>query len=206
MTQPPWSMVWTTWLTIGVIVVAVIAAAWTALNRPRPRPELPIHHAAAAALLGYVAWEGFTVLAGFIDTHVTASAGLDDLGGVLLRQQAYLIVATAFVVGSAIATIGILRRRTWGAILGIGLAAAHVVGTASTLINLAMLESEAEVVAGGGYFTFIAPTMVMGSVPPIVAIGLLVWPIVRHPSDADVPPTDSVATREWDPRPANQPR
>jgi hypothetical protein len=206
MTQPPWSMLWTTWLTMGVIVVAIFAAAWTALNHPRPRPELPIHHAAAAALIGYVAWEGLTLLPGMFDFYLTATAGIDDLGSVLLGQRAYLIVASAVVVGSAIAIAGILRRRPWGPVLGIGLAAAHVIGSAATVINAALLESGAEVAGGEGYFALVAPTLLLGAVPPIVAIGLLVWPMIRRPSDADVPPTDRVASPGWDPRSANQPR
>ena len=206
MTQPPWSMMWPTWLTMGVIVVAVIAAAWAALNRPGPRSELPLHHAAAAALIGYVAWEGLTVMPGFFQTYFTATAGMDDLGSVLLGQRAYLIVATAFVIGIAIAIIGILRRRTWGAVLAIGLAAAHVIGSLATVINLATLESVAIVSSGGGYVAVVAPTLLLGAVPSAVAIGLLVWPMVRRPSDADVPPTDRVPTPDWDARTANQPR
>jgi hypothetical protein len=206
MTQPPWSMMWTTWLTIGVIAVAMIAAAWTALNRPRPRPELPVHHAAAAALIGYVAWEALTLLPGFFDTYLTATAGIDDVGSVLLGQRAYLIAATAAVAGSAIAIVGILRRRAWGAVLGIGLAAAHVIGSVATVINVAILESGAEVAGGENYFALIAPTLLLGAVPSIVAIGLLAWPMIRRPSDADVPPHDRVGTPNWDPRPADQPR
>jgi hypothetical protein len=44
-----------------------------------------------------------------------------------------------------------------------------------------------------------------GAVPSIVAIGLLVWPMIRRPSDADAPPRDRVGTPNWDPRPADQP-
>jgi hypothetical protein len=205
MTQAPWSMEWATWLTIGILVIAGIAAAWTALNRPRPRAELPLQHAAAAALIGYVAWDGLIQLPGLFDMYFTATVGLGDLGNVLLGQRAYLIVATAFIIGSAIAITGILLRRTWGAVLGIGLAAAHVIGSVTTVVNLAILESGA-VVVGDGYFAAVAPTLLMGAVPSAVAIGLLIWPLVRRPSDADTPRVDRVATPEWDPRTANQPR
>lgn len=196
MTEPLWSMVWTTWLTAAIIAVAVAAAGWTAVNRRRPRAELPLQHAAGAALIGYVAWDSFTRLPGLIATYLTATVGLDRLGGVLLAQRVLLIVGVAFVVGIAIAIMGILRRRAWGAVLGIGLAASHVIGSVATLANLAILESGAEVVGDGGYFTFIAPTLLMGAVPSIVAIGLIAWPMIRR-SPGSTPARSESAATEW---------
>lgn len=208
MTEPPWSMTWTTFLTIGVIAIAVIAAAWTALNRPRPRPDLPAHHAAAAAIIALVAWDALTLLPGFLDAYLTATAGIgpEDLGGALLGQQSYLIVATAAIVGSVVAIVGILRRRMWGAVLGIGMSAAYVIGSVAGLVNLAILESESVIAPGGGYLAMVAPELLLGAVPSVVAIGLLVWPLVRRLSGADEPPADRFASPEWDPRSASQPR
>jgi hypothetical protein len=196
MTEPPWSMTWTTWLSAGVVVVAVAATAWTAVNRRRPCAELPLQHAAAAALIGYVAWVSFTQLSGLIATYLTATAGFDDLGSVLLAQRVFLIVGVAFVMGIAIAIVGILRRQTWGAVLGIGLAASHVLGSVATVANLAILESGTELFGGGGYFAFIAPTLLMGAVPSIVAIGLIAWPMISRSPGATPERSESAAT-EW---------
>ena len=199
MTEPPWSLAWTTWIAAAVTAVAVAAAAWTALNRRRPLAELPLQHAAAAALLGYVAWEGLTQLPGFITTYLTATSGLDDLGNVLLAQRVYLIVGAAFVVGVAIAIVGVLRRHKWGAVLGIGLAASHVIGSVATLVSLGIFESGAEVFGDGGYFALVAPTLVMGAVPPIIAIGLLAWPMIRR-SPGTTPPRPEPVTTDWQTR------
>lgn len=199
MTEPPWSLAWTTWIAAAVIAAAVAAAVWTAVNRRWPLAELPPQHAAAAALLGYVAWEGLTQLPGFISTYLTATSGLDDLGNVLLAQRVYLIVGAAFVVGVGIAIFGILRRRQWGAVLGIGLAASHVIGSVATLVSLGIFESGAEVVGDGGYFALIAPTLVMGALPPIVAIGLLAWPLLRRSPGTTPPRSESVAP-DWQKR------
>ena len=199
MTEPPWSLAWTTWIAAAVTAVAVAAAVWTALNRRRPLVELPPQHAAAAALLGYVAWEGLTQLPGFIGAYFAATSGLDDLGNVLLAQRVYLIVGAAFVVGVAIAIVGVLRRQQWGAVLGIGLAASHVIGSVATLVSLGIFESGTVVVGDGGYFALIAPVLVMGAVPPIVAIGLLVWPMIRRSPGATPPRPESVAP-DWQKR------
>jgi hypothetical protein len=189
-----WATEWTTWMFAGTVVLAYAAAVWTAMRRPQPRAELPMAHVAAAALIGLVAWNGLT------DVRRTAAVtGLpvDVLTGIGL-----------FVIGVVIAIVGILRRRWWGIALGIGLAAAHALGSVVALFEGAALEAGAVVLPNGtGYFEYIAPTIVMNAVPSLVAIGLLAWPLGRrrpeagHEGEGD----DRAESTSWQPSPTEPP-
>ena len=195
MTEMPGSMAWTTWIVAAAIAVSVAAAVWTAVNRRRPRPDLPPQHAAAAALIGFLAWDGIAQVPGLIGA-ITATAGMDNMGGFLLAQQVQLIVGISLVIGIVVAIVGMLRRRAWGAVLGIGLAASHVIGSVVAVISVAILQSRAVVVGDSGYFEFIAPTLLLGAVPSLVAIGLLAWPMLRT-SPGSIPPRSESAATDW---------
>ena len=189
MTSLPWPMVWTQWLFVGGVIAAFAAAGWAAVRHPRPRPDLPVEHVAAAALIGLVAWDSL----------------VDVPELVAITSGPYtLTAATVFVVGTVIAIVGILRRRTWGAVLGIGLAATQVLGGAAALIQLATFEAEA--VGETIYLEFIAPTIVMDSIPLLVAIGLLLWPLRRRSSATDGGGPEPADSRTWQPTPADPPR
>ena len=120
-----WAMEWTTWVFAGAVVVAYAVAIWTAVRRPGRRADLPMEHVAAAALIGLVAWGSLTDV-----REVAAITG---------APYDYLTAMGLFVIGTVIAIVGILQRRPWGIVLGIGLAATHVLGSAAALIQVAML-------------------------------------------------------------------
>ena len=189
MTSLPWPMVWTQWLFVGGVIAAFAAAGWAAVRYPRPQPELPMEHVAAAALIGLVAWDSLV--------------DVPELVAITSGPYA-LTAASVFVAGTVIATVGILRRRVWGAVLGIGLAATQVLGGAAAIIQLATFD--AETVGETSYLEFIAPTIVMDSIPLLVAIGLLVWPLRRRSSATDDEGPGPADTRTWQTTPADPPR
>ncbi len=125
--QQPAMFVWA-----AAVGLALVAAAWTATNRKAIRPTLPLEHVAGAAILGVLGWEMLVHLPGTVMGIWTLTAGLGDVRGVE-GYQAFLVAQAAFVIGVAIAIVGILRRRPWGAILGIGLAVARVVWSGAVM-------------------------------------------------------------------------
>ena len=125
--QQPSMYVWA-----AVVALAIVVGAWTAMNRRALRPTLSPEHVAGAAMLGLFGWEMLVHLPGAIMGYWTLTAGLGDVRGVE-GYQAFVAAQAAFVVAVAFAVVGILRRRAWGAILGIGLASARVVWSGAIL-------------------------------------------------------------------------
>lgn len=185
MTQEQWPMfVWA-----AAVALAIVAGAWTAINRPKIRPTLPVEHVAGAAILGLFGWESLLNLPGVVMGYWTLTAGLGDVRGVE-GDQAFVVAQAAFVVAAAFAVTGILRRRTWGAVLGIGLAASIAVWSGLILFETTALYAES--MDGGTYFSLVSTLVGMRALPALVVIALLAWPMVQRTT-----PPVSAADRDW---------
>ena len=170
--QQPMMFVWA-----AAVGLALVVGAWTATNRKATRPTLPLEHVAGAAILGVLGWEMLVHLPGTVMGIWTLTAGLGDVRGVE-GYQAFLIAQAAFVIGVATAIVGILRRRPWGAILGIGLAVARVVWSGAVLYEaLAMFGDE---IGNDLYLDFLTSVIGLQAIPALVVVALLAWPVVRR--------------------------
>jgi hypothetical protein len=164
-------------LTLAVsVALALAAATWAYATWRSARPALPLAHVAGAAIVALMGWEAVVYVPGAVAGYAALTAGLGDLRGMEV-DQAYVVALAAFAVGSVAAVVGILRRRTWGIVLGIGLAVSQLATTlAAVAQTIAIL---GETVGETTYIEFVGSTLALRAVPPIVAIVLLAWPLVR---------------------------
>lgn len=168
---------WAMFVWAAAVALAVVAGVWVGTNHRVTRPELPLEHVAAATLIGYFGWEMLVNLPGSALGFWTLTAGLGEVRGVE-GQQAFVVAQAVFVVAAAAAILGIMRRRSWGIVLGIGLAAAIVVWTVVNTIWIFQLFAES---GGPDFYGSIVTTAVgLGIVPAVVAIGLLARPLRRR--------------------------
>lgn len=172
-TGQQWSML----LWAAAVALAIAAGVWTAMNRREVRPGLRPAHAAGAALVGLFGWEALVHLPGAVMGYWTLTAGLGDVQGVEGRQ-AFVVAQFAFVIGAAFAVGGILRRRIWGSVLGIGLALAQVVWAGLVLFETTSMF--AEVMGSDAYLSVVSGLIGMDAIPALAAIALLAWPLVRR--------------------------
>ena len=186
---------WPTYVWAATVLLAIAAGVWTATNRPGVRSGVPLQHVAGATLLGYFAWEMLVNLPGAMLGYWVAVDGFGDTRA-LAGQQAYLAGQVAFVVAAALSVVGILRGRTWAAVLGIGLSIAVVVARVATLVSALQVFGGGAVAFDGPYLPVVAATIFMGAVPALVAAGLLARPLLRHAS-----PPSGVGTAERATRP-----
>ena len=185
--QQPAMYVWA-----AAVGLALTAGAWTAMNRRATRATLPLEHVAGAAILGVFGWEMLVHLPGTVMGIWTLTAGLGDVRGVE-GYQAFVVAQVAFIIGAAAAIVGILRRRTWGAILGIGLAVARLVWSVAVLYEA--LSAFGDSIGNDLYLEFVTSVIGLQAVPAVVVIGLLAWPLVRRTA-----PGARASDAEW---PAN---
>jgi hypothetical protein len=185
---------WTAWTFAITVGLSVLAAGWTARVRPEPRPTLPLMHVAGAALVGVIGWEALHMLPGTITGLFLATAGIPEPRGAE-EAQAFAAASVLFVVASALAIVGILRRRPWGIVLGIGVAVARVAVGISVLFQWLALSGN--VVGDDNYLPTALSIIGMSLVPPVVAIALLAWPLLSRSEAASVPP----GAGAWTPTP-----
>lgn len=185
---------WTAWTFAITVGLSVLAAGWTARVRPEPRPNLPLMHVAGAALIGVIGWEALHMLPGTITGLFLATAGIPEPRGAD-EAQAFAAASVLLVVASALAIVGILRRRPWGIVLGIGVAVARVAVGSTALVQ--WLALSAEVVGDANYLPTALSIVGMSLVPPVVAIVLLAWPLLPRSDAASVPP----GADAWTPTP-----
>jgi hypothetical protein len=170
----PWPMyVWA-----AAVALAVLAAGWTARTRPSVRPELPLEHVAGAAIVGLVGWELLVYLPGSLMGYWTMTAGLGEVRGGVEAHQAFLVGQVVFVIGAGFAIVGIIRRRPWGAVLGIGLAAAMAVYSVLQLVEITILFGAS--MQPDAYLETIATMIGTREIPALAAIALLAWPLLRR--------------------------
>ncbi|MGH2382154.1 MAG: hypothetical protein ACRDG7_13170 [Candidatus Limnocylindria bacterium] len=168
---------WPMYAWAAAVALAIVAGAWTATNRREVRPALPVEHGAGAALVGLFGWEMLVNLPGSAMGYWSLTAGLGDVQGVA-GHQAYVVAQAAFVVAAAFAVAGVLRRRTWGAVLGIGLAASVVLW--SGLILFQTTSMYAEIMGSDAYLGIVSSLVGMRAIPAVVVVALLAWPLIRR--------------------------
>jgi hypothetical protein len=173
------SQIWPSYGWAAVVAVAIVAGVWTAMKVREPRPVLPAEHVAGAVLIGLFGWESLFQLPGAWMSYVSLTAGLGDVSGDE-PQQAYVAALALFGIGSAFAVVGILRRWTWGAVLGIGLAAAVVVMTSLSMVQAISMFGDA--LGDDAYLSFALGSIGQRAIPALAAIALLAWPLVRRPA------------------------
>ena len=171
------SQMWPSYAWAAVVAVAIVAGVWTAMKVREPRPVLPAQHVAGAALVGLFGWEGLFQLPGALMGYLNLIAGLGDVSGDE-AQQAYVAALALFAIGAAFAVVGILRRRTWGAVLGMGLAAAVVVMIAIVMIQTISMVGSA--IGDDAYLSFALGSVGQRAIPALAAIVLLAWPFLRR--------------------------
>jgi hypothetical protein len=186
---------WAMYAWAAAVAIAVLAGIWFATNRGATRRSLPLEHVAAATLLALFGWEMLVALPASTMGLWALTAGLGEARGVE-GQQAFVLGQAVFAVATAVAVIGILRRRTWGIALGVGLAAALVVWT---VVNTLWLFVTLGTSMSSDMYLGITTSALGRGVPALVAIGLLAWPLVRRPTPR---PTDRAAERDWPAAPA----
>lgn len=163
----------------GLIVVSIAAAGWFAANRG-PRARLPMAHVAGATLIALFGWEHLVDLPGSIGSYGNLTAGIADTRG-LEAYQAFIAGSAVFVLAAALAVIGILRRRPWGIVLGIGLAASRVAWAVLVLLDPAANWGDMP-----EPMLLITNLIALRAGPAAAAIALLAWPLWRdRPASTD---------------------
>ncbi|MEO8246806.1 MAG: hypothetical protein ABI622_06745 [Chloroflexota bacterium] len=185
---------WPTYVWAATVLLAIAAGAWTATNRPGVRPGVPLQHVAGATLLAYFAWEMLVNLPGPVVSYWVAVDGLGDTRA-LAGQQAYLAGQAAFVVAGALSVVGILRGRTWAAVMGIGLAVAVVVARLAIFASTLATFGDALGADDSLYLSMVNGTILLGAVPAFVAAGLLARPLLQRASPRSGASTAEPATR-----------
>jgi len=167
---------WAMYVWAATVALAIVAGIWSATTHRDVRPSLPTEHVAGVALLAFFGWEMLLGLPEAVKGYSLLSAGLGDLRD-LQPQQAFLAAQAAFAIGTGFAVVGVLRRRTWGAVLGIGLAVSLVV--ASVLSFATVTATMAESMDPDTYWSFVVSIFGLRAIPALAAAALLLWPIVR---------------------------
>lgn len=185
----------THWVFAASTAAALVAGLLATRIRGDWLADLMPAHAAASALIALFGWEVLIYLPGTLQSYLATVAGIANPSGVA-DQQAFVVASAAFAAAAVAAVMGILRRRPWGIVLGIGLAVAR---TAMSLAAAVSLLSFAESFAPDQFGQLLATTLAQNAVPALAAIGLLLWPF-RRGSTAEAPPVEEV---EWtgDPSP-----
>ena len=182
--QQPTMFVWA-----AAVVLALVAGAWTATNRRATSEILPLEHVAGAAILWVLGWEILVHLPGTVMGYWSLTAGLGDVRGVE-GYQVFVVAQAAFVISAAFAIVGILRRRPWGAILGIGLAVARVVWSGAVLYEA--LSTFGDSMSNDVYLDFVTSVIGLQAIPAVVVIALLAWPLVRRAT-----PSAEASDAQW---------
>jgi len=181
---------WAMYAWAGAVALTVFAGVWAATNQRTVRPALPLEHVAAAALIGSFAWDMLVQLPGSIMGVWTLTAGLGDVLGDE-PQQAFVAAQVVFVAAGAVAVPGILRRRVWGIVLGIGLSVALILWAVLSVSNL--LAQLGESMPPDVMMSILVNAIGLSVIPALAAIGLLAWPLRRTAPR----PTEADADRDW---------
>jgi hypothetical protein len=183
------------WAFSAATTLAVVAGLLATRIRGEWLASVPLAHASAAALVALFGWEVLIDLPGTIAVYSATVAGIADAPGVA-DQQVFILTSVAFVVATVFAVVGILRRRSWAAVLGVGLAASKV---ATSLASVVSLMTFAESFQPGDFGLLLGTTLALNAVPALAAIALLLWPL-RRGSTVQAPPVETV---DWgsDPSP-----
>lgn len=168
----------------GAVLLAPAVGAWAGTNRRDIRPGLPPEHVAGATILALFGWERLVYLPGLLSGFWSSSAGIGTVPG-LEGPQAYVAAEAAFVVAVGFAIAGTLRRRAWGAVMGVALAAAVVVFSLASFAST--LQAFGVAFSDESFLSFAATSVGLNTVPALAALVLLVRPLVR----SETPRTDA---------------
>ena len=184
------------WGFSGSTALAVVAGLLATRVRREWVASLPMAHVAAVVLLALYGWETLVYLPSTIQVYTTGVAGIADPAGVE-GYQAFMIASGAFVGAAVLAIYGILRRRPWGVVLGIGVAVTRAAMSVASAANLLSMGIDA--FGPEGLASNVVTGLALNGLPALVAIALLLWPLLRGPT-TEAPPVDTV---DWsaDPSP-----
>ena len=184
------------WTFSAATALTVVAGMLATRVRREWLTALPMAHVAAVVLVALFGWEALVYLPSTIDLYTTGVAGIPDPAGVE-AYQVFVVASVAFVLAAALATYGILRRRPWGVVLGIGVAATRAAMSVASTINLFSFNLDLFGPEGLAYNA--ATLLALNGLPAVVGVVLLLWPLVRGPRTADPP----IETVDWsgDPSP-----
>ena len=185
------------WVFSAATALTVVAGLLAARVRREWVPSLPMAHVAAVVLIALYGWESLVYLPSTIQLYTTGVAGIPDPAGVE-GYQAFMVASAALVVAAALAIYGILRRRPWGVVLGIGVAATRAAMSVASTVNLFSMGLDPFGPEGLGYN--VATGLALNGLPALVAIALLLWPLLRG-STAEAPPVDTV---DWSGDPSTE--
>jgi hypothetical protein len=160
------------WAWVAVVAGAVLAAVVARRFRPGLLPSLPLRHVAGATLVAVIGWQALLSLPGSVLQLFSAFAGIHGPTGES-AYEAFVAAGGVFVAASPVAVVAILRRRPWGAVLGIGICVAHI-GT-SLLGAVGMLSLMGEIADPN--LIWYALSFGLSAVPAIVGIVLLAGPL-----------------------------
>jgi signal transduction histidine kinase len=187
---------WYAWTLVVVVALTIPAgiAAW--LLWPRRSERLPVEHVAAAALVAVAAWEMLIDLPGSLVQFFAIGAGIPNAP--FVPMQAFTFASAGFVVASAAAIFGILRRFVWGAALGIVVSVARV--TMGALGVASLLTVAGDGLMPDGQLGWLVLTTGLRAVPALVAIVLLVLPFWRARRARQSAPVEEIMELDPDAR------
>jgi hypothetical protein len=171
---------WPVYLWAGALLLSILAASVTAASGRAPLAVLTAAQVAGATLVGLFGWQTLTNVPGLITGYWDLTAGLGNVDGIE-PQQVFLVGQIVFMIACAVAVYAILRRARWGAVLGIGLAAAQIIWFVSIMIhNWSMYDS----MPGDVMLDIMLGALGAQVVPALAAIIFLAWPVTRADGEA----------------------
>ena len=176
------------WVFSASTALAVVAGLLATRVRREWVTSLPMAHVAGLVLIALFGWETLVYLPSTIQLYTTGVAGIPDPSGVE-AYQAFVVASVASVVAAALAIYGILRRRPWGVVLGIGVAATRAAMSVASTVNLLSMGLEVFGPEGLGYNA--ATGLALNCLPAVVGVVLLLWPLLRG-STTEAPPVETV--------------
>jgi hypothetical protein len=164
---------WILWAWVAVVAAAVLASVLARRLRPALLPILPLRHVAGATQVAVIGWQALLNLPGAVLQFFSAFAGIEGPTGES-AYEAFVVAACVFVAASAVAVVAILRRRPWGAVLGIGVCVAHI-GT--SLLGVANMLSVIGDFGDDPNMRWYVITFALSAIPAVVGIVLLALPL-----------------------------
>jgi hypothetical protein len=164
---------WILWAWVAVVAAAVLAAVVARRVRPGSLPHLPIRHVAGATLVAAIGWQALVNLPGTVLQFFSVFAGIEGPTGES-AYQAFVVTAWVFVAASAVSAVAILRRRPWGAVLGIGVCVADI---GNSLIGIAAMLSLMGDLGNDPNLAWYMIDFALSPAPAVVGIVLLAGPL-----------------------------
>jgi hypothetical protein len=171
---------------VGLSIVVAFVASRVA---PGQRDALPLPWVAGAALVGLLGWEAAIQVPGNVYGLYLLTVGITDPNGIE-GNQIMVVSTVVFAVAAAVAVVATLRRHTWGAVLGIGLALSIVATSVASLVYFVGVIGP-DIVGPNGYLPIALTIIAMQAVPALAAAVLLAWPMLPRRS------SPQAATGAW---------